>query len=132
MRFFRFLIPIKLEDLRDGLAERDVYSVQLEYNSREISTKLNDCADNFRSNGINFLLEDNNFDVFYSCLKNFNTLDGKQRDQTWKLLSKCMDNHNSRKSRRRSKSPYNRDDRNTHHSRSRRSRSRELYVYRRS
>ncbi|CAG2104163.1 unnamed protein product [Medioppia subpectinata] len=91
MRFFRFLIPIKLEDLRDGLAERDVYSVQLEYNSREISTKLNDCADNFRSNGINFLLEDNNFDVFYSCLKNFNTLDGKQRDQTWKLLSKCMD-----------------------------------------
>ncbi|CAG2161325.1 unnamed protein product [Oppiella nova] len=41
--------------------------------------------------------------------------------------------HNNRKSRKRSKSPYYRaDDRNTYHSRSRRSRSRDLYVHRRS
>ena len=36
----------------------------------------------------------------------------------------------SRKSSKRSKSPYNREDRNSYHSRSRRSRSRDLYVYR--
>jgi len=40
--------------------------------------------------------------------------------------------HNSRKSSKRSKSPYNRDDRNSYYSRSRRSRSRDLYVYKRS
>ena len=41
MRSFRFVIPIKLEDLLQSSGHLDVYSVQIEYNAREIPHKLN-------------------------------------------------------------------------------------------
>ena len=41
MRSFRFLIPIKLEDLTQSSGQFDVYSVRLEYTLRDIPPKLN-------------------------------------------------------------------------------------------
>ncbi len=41
MRDFRFVIPIKLEDLTQSSGEFDVYFVQIEYTSREVVHKLN-------------------------------------------------------------------------------------------
>lgn len=40
MRSFRFVIPIKFEDLLQSSGHLDVYSVQIEYNAREIPHKL--------------------------------------------------------------------------------------------
>ena len=41
MHSFRFLIPIKLEDLTGSGGQIDVYSVRLNYNIRDIPHKLN-------------------------------------------------------------------------------------------
>ena len=86
MQSFRFVIPIKLEDLTQASGQFDVYSVRLTYNLRDIPTKLNgishethfnsilivlflikECSDNYQRNGIKFILED--FDAFFYCLK---------------------------------------------------------------
>lgn len=41
VRSFRFLIPTHLEALTESSGQFDVYSVQFEYNSRELPHKLN-------------------------------------------------------------------------------------------
>jgi hypothetical protein len=41
MTHFRFVIPMKLDDLKTGAGEYDVYSVTHDYNAREVGHTLN-------------------------------------------------------------------------------------------
>ncbi|RWS27166.1 condensin complex subunit 1-like isoform X1 [Leptotrombidium deliense] len=88
MSSFRFVIPLKLEDLTASSNNHQAYVVSNEYGSREASQLLTEIRDRFTLEGPEFILD--KFDVFYSILVNFKSLEHKVKLDAWKIIYKAV------------------------------------------
>lgn len=86
MENLRFVIPQKLEDLLHAHDDPNVYYVNDELTAREISLKLPECEAHLNEDPT-ALCQD--FEVFFSVLKNFTALEPRVVDRTWALAYKA-------------------------------------------
>lgn len=82
---FKFTIPQKLEDLGHPQEDPNVFYVNDELTSLEIAQRLPESEALLRDDPLNIAQE---FNVFYSVLKNFNDLDSMTVDRAWTLMFK--------------------------------------------
>lgn len=82
---FKFTIPQKLEDLSHPQEDPNIFYVNDELTSLEIAQRLPESEASLKEDALNI---DQEFDVFYSVLKNFNDLDSLTVDRAWTLIFK--------------------------------------------
>ncbi|XP_042876759.1 condensin complex subunit 1-like [Penaeus japonicus] len=89
METFDFVIPLSLDALQESTSTRQyvVYNIST---SKEIPKKIQEAQVGFRQDGPHFILKAQNFDVLYSVLVGFGSVDGEFRQRTWELLLKAM------------------------------------------
>lgn len=88
MQQIKFVIPQKLDDLLHPQEDPNIYFVNDELASLEISQRLPETEDRLKSDPLAITRE---FEVLFSVLKNFNDLDPRIVDRTWALSFKITD-----------------------------------------
>ncbi|XP_047488430.1 condensin complex subunit 1-like isoform X2 [Penaeus chinensis] len=89
MDTFDFVIPLSLDALQESTSTRQyvVYNIST---SKEIPKKIQEAQVAFRQDGPHFIIKAQNFDVLYSVLVSFGSVDGEFRQRSWELLLKAM------------------------------------------
>lgn len=85
---FKFVIPQKLDDLLHPQEDPNIYYVNDELTSLEISQRLPETQDRLKLDPLSIIQE---FEVFFSVLKNFNNLDSQVIGRAWQLIFKTTD-----------------------------------------
>ncbi|XP_077864219.1 condensin complex subunit 1-like [Saccoglossus kowalevskii] len=85
-----FVIPLNKEDLQSRTSTSQ-YVVDELVSPRQLKDQLYDCKAVLRNQGGVGIIE--KFDLLYSILINFNTLNDDMKEDTWELLLKFHKNH---------------------------------------
>ncbi|RWS10767.1 condensin complex subunit 1-like isoform X3 [Dinothrombium tinctorium] len=89
---FKFIPPLKLADLKAARNESSVYVVSNEYSSKEVALELKGTKLNVQEKSVSigpeFILED--FDLFYSVLVNFSSLEQNVKSEAWRIIYKSI------------------------------------------
>ncbi|XP_076036312.1 CAP-D2 condensin subunit [Oratosquilla oratoria] len=89
MNQFEFVIPLSLDALQECSSTRQ-YIVTNINSAKELPKKVQECVASFRQEGVPYILKSSNFDVLYSFILNFASLDDDTKERTWDLALKAM------------------------------------------
>ncbi|XP_074595671.1 condensin complex subunit 1-like isoform X2 [Brevipalpus obovatus] len=83
----KFTVPSNFDELR-VVTDENRYTVSEEFSVREVADYLDGVSRKFQEYGYDFIRED--YDMFYSGLKNFKNLTSQHQNSLWKTLIRAL------------------------------------------